>query len=468
MHLYQSAESERNSRRRCFTRQPFTLVLMGSSGRRRSACLMAAVLATTLVGCTPNPPLSAEPSEGAELVRVPEDAPTINDAIDRVAAGGMVLIGAGTYPEEVTIDKADVTLRGVDRNETVIDGGGIRSFGVFASADGVRIENLTVHSTLFYGVLVTGMHDENGPLAHGGPGYTELDPSEFPPVQRFSIDHVTAYNNGLYGIYAFNARHGSISDSYASGSADSGFYVGQCEDCDILVTGNVAERNAIGFENANASDSLTIAGNRFSGNRIGMTLISNYQEAFTPQRGNTVVGNLIAGNANGDSPAHALGGFGIGLAITGGQGNRITGNRIESNPVAGILLGNAEDIPALENEISGNVLSTNGVDAADVSATRAPASGNCFAGNTAATSTPPGLFAITCPTGAATGGGGILPSAAVPKGMSFLKVPVPPGQPGMIDVEALPSRLPATVDMPAASEFPVPDGLLLADRAAQG
>jgi parallel beta-helix repeat protein len=401
-------------------------------------------------------------------VRVPQDAPTINDGIDLVSSGGLVLVSPGTYAEEVTIDKPDVTVRGVDRNATVIDGGGTRAYGVFASADGVRIENLTVHSTLFYGVLVTGMHDENGPLAHGGPGYTELDPAEFPPVERFSVSHVTAYNNGLYGIYAFNARHGSITDSYASGSADSGFYVGQCEECDILVAGNVAERNAIGFENANASDSLTIAGNRFAGNRIGMTLISNYQEAFTPQRGNTVAGNLITANSSSDSPAHALGGFGIGLAVTGGQGNRITGNRIEGNPVAGILLGNAEDIPALGNQFTRNVLASNGIDAADVSAARTPASGNCFDENLATTSSPPELIAIACPADTTTAGVTTLPQIAVPNGMSFLKVPVPPAQPGMTSVETVPSPLPASVAMPAASDFSVPDAGLLADRAAQG
>ena len=108
----------------------------------------------------------------------------------------------------------------------------------------------------FYGVLFTGLHDENGPSAPTADGYQKWDPQQFPPLQRFRIDHVTAFNNGLYGIYAFDSQHGVITDSYASGSADSGFYVGQCRDCDILVTGNVAERNAVGFENANASDSL--------------------------------------------------------------------------------------------------------------------------------------------------------------------------------------------------------------------
>ena len=86
------------------------------------------------------------------------------------------------------------------------------------------------------------------------------------------------------------------------GSADSGFYVGQCRDCDILVTDNVAERNAVGFENANASDSLVIVGNRFAGNRVGLTLLSSYQEAFLPQQVNQVVGNLISDNDAGRLP----------------------------------------------------------------------------------------------------------------------------------------------------------------------
>ncbi len=426
---------------------------------------MTLALATLLLaGCSSpaEPPVADAPS----VVQVPADAPTISEAVDLVAEGGMVLVSPGTYEEEVTIDKAGVTLRGLDRNETVIDGGGTRAFGVFASADGVRIENLTVHSTLFYGVLVTGMHDENGPLAHGGPGYTELDPSEFPPVERFSIDHVTAYNNGLYGIYAFNARHGQIVDSYASGSADSGFYVGQCEECDILVARNVAERNAIGFENANASDSVTIAGNRFAGNRVGMTLVSNYQEAFTPQRENLVVGNLIAGNENGESPAHALGAFGIGLALNGGQRNTVLSNRIEGNPTAGVLLSNAEDIPSLANEFRLNQLSANGLDAADISASRAPSEGNCFADNTASTSSPAELVSTTCPAEGATSGGGTLPELTVPRGLSFLDIPPPPAQPQLADLESAPDRLPDALPAVAADEYPLPAVDLLADRAA--
>lgn len=433
----------------------------GHSGATVVGVWSALAIVALLAGCT------TAASDGAPtLVHVPGDVDTIQAGVDLVAAGGMVLVSPGVYPEEVTIATPDITLRGTDRNGVVIDGGGARAFGVFASADGARIENLTVHSTLLYGVLVTGLHDEDGPIAHGGPGYTTLDPNEFPPVERFAIDHVTAYNNGLYGIYAFNARHGVITDSYASGSADSGFYVGQCLECDILVRGNVAERNAIGFENANASE-LVIAGNRFSHNRIGMTLISNYQEAFTPQRENLVMGNLITDNISADSPSHPQGGFGIGLGINGGQDNRIVANRIEDNPVAGLSLANAEDIPASGNQMLDNLFGGNGMDLLDVSAPRTPSSGNCFSGADTETADPSSLLEAACPEGNYPGNGAAsdTPSVDVPQGMSFLQIPAPPEQPTLAEVDTVPGSLPDGVIMPAEADFPLPALTLLADRS---
>ena len=258
-------------------------------------------------------------------------------------------------------------------------------------ADGVRVENLTVTGATFYGVLFTGLHDANGPSAESAGNYQPWDPNKFPPLQRFRVDHVTAYNNGLYGIYAFDSRHGVITDSYASGSADSGLYVGQCTQCDILVSGNIAERNAVGFEDANASDSLVITGNRFSGNRVGLTLLSSYQEAFTPQRGVSVVGNLISDNNTADAPAQADGGFATGVGISGGVSNIVDRNRIAGHQRAAVVITNTEDLPAKGNSFSGNVFDGNRVDVANVSAARTPAVGNCS--SDAATAAPAALLA---------------------------------------------------------------------------
>ncbi len=427
---------------------------------RAIATAVAAALLVAVSGCSTPPP--SAPS--LMVVTVPDDAATLEAAVDAVAPGGMILLKAGVYFEQVVVDKPDVTIRGLDRNATIIDGEAIRPYGIVGIADGVRIENLTVRNTTFYGVLVTGLHDENGPSAHNGSGYTTLDPEAFPPLQRFSINYVTAYNNGLYGIYAFDAQHGSITNSFASGSADSGFYVGQCPDCDILVSGNVAENNAVGFENANASLSLTVVGNRFSNNRVGMTLTSNYLEAFTPQSANVVAGNVLSGNTSSTSPAQESGGYGIGLGISGGQSNVVANNRIEGNPRAGVVLANTEDLPALDNVFSGNAFSANGVDLANVSAVRTPASGNCVEGETLPTTVPEQLLA-DCASGIEQPaiGDGALPGGSAPAGISFLEVPPPADQPTMPNPTRAPSVLPDTVERPLADDVSLPPADLFAE-----
>ena len=347
---------------------------------------------------------------------------------------------------------------------TVIDGGGLRPYGIVVIADGVRVENLTVTGATFYGVLFTGLHDANGPSAHTADGYHAWDPAKFPPLQRFRVDHVTTHNNGLYGIYAFDARHGVIADSYASGSADSGIYVGQCTECDILVNGNVAERNAVGFENANASDSVVLTGNRFSNNRVGLTLLSSYQEAFTPQQKNQVVGNLISDNNEADSPSQADGGFGTGIGISGGQQNSIERNQITGHQRAGVVLANTEDLPATKNAFTGNVYEDNAVDLANVSAARTPATGNCA--NDAGTAAPRALLAELRLACAASGTAKqsaeqTLAGPDAPPGQSYKKVAAPVDQPALPTTGATTTPLPATVAMPDLSKVTVPAADLL-------
>ena len=433
--------------------------------RLASTTAVLAVLVAALTACAGAP----APAGGEPRVRaVPADHATIQEAVDAAEPGDLILIDPGTYEEQVEITTPDLTIRGRDRNGVIVDGGGLRPYGIVSTADGTRIENLTVQRATFYGVLVTGLHGADGePTAHNLDGYETLDPEANPPVQRFGISHVTAADNGLYGLYAFDAQHGYIRDSYASGSADSGIYVGQCRDCDVLVQGNVAERNAVGFENANASDSVVIVGNRFSGNRIGLTLLSNYQEAFTPQSGNTVAGNAILDNAQSESPSHADGGFGIGIGISGGRDNALSANLIAGNPVAGVLLAHTEDLPAAGNTFTGTAFEGNGVDVANISAARTPAVGNCVDGQ--ATTMPAELLA-SCAADAPqpAGEAGALPRVDVPPGVSFLDVPLPPAQPGMPadDLDDIPSPLPDAVEMPDVAGIAAPGRDLLADRIA--
>ncbi|WP_436698210.1 right-handed parallel beta-helix repeat-containing protein [Nocardioides sp. BYT-33-1] len=439
-----------------------------SRGRLPAALLALLLTGTALAGCSSDP--SAEGSgkkepaaPRAEVVRVPEDASTVSEALESVAEGGLVLVGPGTYAEQVLVEVPGVTIRGTDRNDVVITGEGRRTSGIVVIADGVTVENLTVTSTTLYGVLFTGVHEGREVLTPAQDGYESFDPERFPPLERFRIDHVTATNNGLYGIYAFNTRHGMIVDSWASGSADSGIYVGQCRECDTVVAGNVTTRNAVGFENANASDSLSIVGNRFSGNRVGMTLTSNYQEAFVPQRGNLVAGNVVTDNSEQRSPSQADGGWGIGIGVGGGQDNRLVRNLVAGNVRAGVLLDSVEDVPSTGNTLEGNAFRDNGVDLANASDELAPATGNCVA-DAAGLSLLPLDLLDRC-------GGGTqpavtadaLPGGQAPDGMSFLEVPLPGDLPSLDATDDIPLPLPDTLIHPDLSGITVPAASLLAD-----
>ncbi|WP_206791276.1 right-handed parallel beta-helix repeat-containing protein [Amycolatopsis sp. MtRt-6] len=404
---------------------------------------------------------------GAATIRVPQDAPTVQQAVDAARPGDLVLVSPGVYRESVRITVPDLVLRGTDRNRVVFDGEVRRANGIVVTAPGVAVENLTVRDHVLNGVLVTGMADESGGLARGSDGYTRLDPARFPPVQGFRVSYVTASNNGLYGVYAFDSQHGVIEHSYASGSADSGFYVGQCHPCDIVVRGNVAERNAVGYEGTNASGGMSVVGNRFVGNRVGLSTNSDYQEAFVPQRDAAIVGNLVAANAQAGSPAQADGGFGVGIGIAGGTRNLLARNLVTGNPGAGIALASAEDLAPSDNRLVGNVLSGNGVDVAYAASERAPGSGNCLQDNVLTSTAPAGLAGtMACPArpGAAAGVRLALPPA--PRGVPFPDVAAPPEQPGLPDAATAPPRpargLPGPVDLDG---YPVPQIALLAEHA---
>jgi hypothetical protein len=426
------------------------------------------ILLAVLAGCSATGAAPARSSGGPTVIRVPQQEPTISAAVAAAQPGDMVLVSPGVYRESVTVGVANLTLRGTDRNAVVIDGEVRRANGIVVTAPGVSVENLTVRRQTLNGVLVTGMSDGQGGIAKGSDGYTRLDPAAFPPLQGFRVAYVTASDNGLYGIYAFDTQHGVIEQNYASGSADSGIYVGQCQQCDIQVLDNVAERNAVGYEGTNASGQMYVLRNRFVANRVGMTTDSDYQEAFVPQRGATLVGNLVSDNNDPTSPAQADGGFGIGIGISGGTDNLVARNRVERNTTAGLVLGSAEDLAPLGNNLVGNSASGNGVDVAIVATPRAPAAGNCMRDNQFTTSLPAGLIAaMDCGAGAP----GTQPAAAMPpmptvRGVPFPDVPLPPAQPSMPDATNAPAR-PATGKPPPIDPDSVglPAPTLLADRS---
>ncbi|MEE1783643.1 right-handed parallel beta-helix repeat-containing protein [Streptomyces sp. SP17BM10] len=427
-----------------------------TSGRVFAALLTATALAAG--GCSATG--AGAGSDDAEhpagsVLRVPQDFPTVQKAVDVARDGETVLLSPGVYRESVRVTKARLTLRGTDRNGVVLDGGLKLVNGVTVTGPGSVVENLTVHGYLANGVLFTGVTDEKlQQRGAGGSAYDPLDTARFPVVQGFRASRVTAYDNGLYGIYAFDARGGVIEDSYASGQADSGIYVGQCKPCDTLVRGNTVERNAVGIELTNASDGLSVLGNRVVGNRVGVTVNSNDLEALAPQHGAVIAGNVVADNNASDTPEQADGGFGIGIGIGGGTANVVRRNLVRGNRAAGVIVTDPAGHPASGNRVEGNRTDGNGADLVLASADP----GNCFTGNQPAVQSPEGLEGLAACGAQGRGAvpGGRAAPVQAPPGVPFSQVAAPPAQPSLPDPSA-PARpatdLPGTVDPEA---YPLP------------
>jgi Right handed beta helix region len=333
----------------------------------RAACAIGVALlaAGALAGCGGN--------SGWVARDVPGEYPTIQAAVNAARPGDLIRIAPGVYHEQVVVPAAkhDVVLRGIDRNRVVLDGErGKRYEGIVVHADGVAVENLTVRGFGSDGVLFAPSRDAQKPL------------------NAWRASFVTVADNGLHGIDALDARGGTIDNVWASGHGAAGLRVARCRPCNLLVTDSVAERSMVGFEGVNAGGNVVVARSVFRDNRLGVLLESAGPEEAFHQQDATVVGNVIADNAN----RHAAGRgdvFGVGVLVRGGRRDGLARNRITGHPGAGVLLTPADDIPAAEVSVQGNVLRANRVDLA-----LAPhpgqrtSKGSCFAQNHFSTSLP--------------------------------------------------------------------------------
>jgi nitrous oxidase accessory protein NosD len=424
---------------------------IGRNGATRvaTAALVVGIVVSALTACS----FTHEP----RVLTVPGTNATIQGAVDAAGPGDLILVSPGTYNEAVRVEKDDLTIRGTDRNTVVLDGQDTLNSGFTVVSNGVSVENLTVHSYRKNGVIFSG----TGSNGYHDP-YEKPDDGELHYVDRYRVAYVTSYNNGLYGIYAFQAQNGVIEHSYVSGHPDSGLYVGQCDPCNVVITDTTAENNAIGYYGTNASGDVYVVKSTFRGNRLGVAPNSQNQELLAPQRETYVVGNLVVDNDNPETPPIERGFFGGGIAVGGGHGNLVARNLVTGHQVYGIGVVTMNPFDPEDNQIIGNVLSDNGLDllyapSAGVTAT----AGNCFADNEFATSIPEAIETpMPCDGQEHAVDAVDIRYPAAPPGVDYRSMPAPPAQPTMpgtaAELGALAAALPATPEFPDLDSIGLP------------
>ncbi len=159
-------------------------------------------------------------------------------------------------------------------------------------------------------------------------------------VEGYRGSYLTTYRIGDYGVYAFDSTSGLLEHSYASGSPDAGFYIGQCYPCDAVIDDVVAEYNGLGYSGTNSGGDLLIVNSTFRYNRAGIVPNSGSYELCYPERDTTIVGNIVYSNNQPDTPAIdvALLAMGNGILPAGGVGNTIERNLVYDHDRTGIGL----------------------------------------------------------------------------------------------------------------------------------
>ncbi len=337
---------------------------------RLPAMIIAALLTAVGLGL----PRGAGAADG-RVLHVPADYADLPAAITASGPGDVIVLAAGTYPGDVVVpeNRPGITIRGVDRNTVVFDGGYERRNAIEVEADGVTLENMSAHGYI-----------ENGFYWDG--------------VERFAGRYLTVWNVRLYGIYAIESRDGVMEHSYVSGAADAAFYVGECHPCDTVLRDLTATLSAVGYSGTNAGGNLVLEDSLFEANAVGI-FPNSYEVGLEPppQREAVFRRNVVRGSGSVPTPRQTpLGGFhGIGIAIAGGVDNLVEANVVSGSTRYGIALFGTVDPASIwlpsGNRITGNTVSASGT--ADLALAEGSGSGNCFEGNEAGVVEPPDLAA---------------------------------------------------------------------------
>ena len=318
---------------------------------------------------------------------------TVQAAVNAAKPGDWVLIYPGVYHEKskrwptagVWVSKPDIHIRGLDRNQVIIDGsngtakqpcpsspalqdtnGGAGRDGIVAyKASGVTIQNLTVCDYL----AGTGGHGNeiwwNGGDGSGKIGMGAYSGSYLTATSMYGPKDLASPNLAQYGIFVSNASGpGLIEKSYSSNMADAAYYVGACQQqCNTTLTQDYGTNSALGYSGTNAGGKLVITRSAFVGNRTGLAPNSlNNDDAPPPQNGLcpgsttksclVISHNVIADNNNANVPTSGLTpAVGAGVEVSGGAYDTVRNNVIVDQGAWGVV---THDYPDPETPPAGS------------------------------------------------------------------------------------------------------------------
>ena len=275
-------------------------------------------------------PSIAEMSRSADFIV--HSGGSIQAMVDAAGSGAVIKIEPGIYNEDITVNKPGIKLIGTSKKgqDVIIQnpGGEENGITVTDNGDGFELINVTVKNFKENGVY----------LSH---------------VDHFLLSHVTAINNGEYGLFPVFCSNGVIDRCTATGHTDTGIYVGQSTN--VIVNSSEAYANVNGIEIENCTN-IEVLKNNSHNNAAGILVVLLPGLTIKTSSNITVTKNDIHDN-NHVNFAVPGGGFeafvpsGSGILIVGTDQTTVSDNKVSGNNFTGIatvstlILGSLAGLP---------------------------------------------------------------------------------------------------------------------------
>lgn len=246
------------------------------------------------------------------IITVPDDYTSIQAAINAASSGDTVYVKAGTYYENVHINK-QIYLVGEDKNTTIIDAGGTGTV-VYITAEGVEISGLTCKNS--------------------GKNYVDIGIL----IRESDNCRITdcIISNNYDGIVVDDANNTVIDDIQSKNNAQWGVYVHWSSPNTTIKNSNLSD-NRHGIEIL--GDDNIFENNYLSGNINGIHIRYNLRSTITKNtcNGNTGFGIVLLGGYHRVTKNDFSNNRG-GMALRNSHNNTIKYNLFNSNSHVGIWL----------------------------------------------------------------------------------------------------------------------------------
>lgn len=276
--------------------------------------MMTAILCIAGCGGQKTKDERAQQQKPADIVV--KSGESIQDAVKHAKEGFVIEVEPGIYKETVSVDKHNITLRGVVRgNERpVIEGENKLNDGILASGDNFTVSGFEIRNFKANGITTQGSDD-------------------------LKISDIVVVNTGVYGIFPVESKNVLVEKCSVTGIRDAGIYVSVSKNS--IVRNNEVFGNVAGIEMENSSDAI-IENNNTHDNTGGILVFVLPGKTLkkgerTIVRNNTVVNN---NTKNFGDPKSIVGKVpaGVGILIMAADDTVIMDNVIKGNESFGVAM----------------------------------------------------------------------------------------------------------------------------------